>query len=159
MAGIGLDAHVAARVSRKHHAHGGLRQYIVASTREILTYRPLEYVIQTDQDVFRKSLLLVAVANARQYGYGATIAATANLSDGQLDLVMIEDRGLLGNLARLPFLMTGGLHLQPGVSVRRVKGVTVTAEGPMLFHVDGEAIACGVKLSARVRPGALCVRA
>ena len=99
VAGIGLDAHVAERVSRKHHAHGGLRRYVVASTREILTYRPLEYLIQTDQEAFRKSLLLVAFANARQYGYGATIAPTANVSDGQLELVMIEDRGLAGNLA------------------------------------------------------------
>ncbi len=159
VAGIGLDAHVAERVSRKHHAHGGLRRYVVASTREILTYRPLEYLIQTDQEAFRKSLLLVAFANARQYGYGATIAPTANVSDGQLELVMIEDRGLAGNLARLPFLMTGGLHRQPGVIVRRVSEVTVTTDAPMVFHVDGEAIAGGVKLTARVHPGALRVRA
>jgi YegS/Rv2252/BmrU family lipid kinase len=159
VAGIGLDAHVAERVSRKRHAHGGLRQYIIASSRELLTYQPIEYTIQTDQDTFRKTALVVVIANSQQYGYGAAIAPTALLSDGELDLVIIEDRGIAGNLARMPFLMTGGLHRCAGVTVRRVKDVTVTTDAPMRFHVDGEAMAGAATLSARVRPGALRVRA
>jgi len=158
-AGIGLDAHVAARVSRKHHAHGGLRPYMAASAREMFKYTPLEYTIQTETDVFRRIALVVAVANSRQYGYGAKIAPTARLDDGELDLVIVEDCGLLSNLARLPFLMTGGLHRRRGVIVRKVKEVTVTGDAPMGFHVDGEAVAGGMKISARVRPGALRLRA
>jgi diacylglycerol kinase (ATP) len=159
VAGIGLDALVAERVSRKHHAHGGLRRYIIASSRELMSYVPVEYTIRTDADTFCQKALVVVVANSRQYGYGASIAPTARLSDGELDLVIIEDRGLVGNLLRMPFLMTGGLHHQPGVTVRRVKDVTVSAAAPMGFHVDGEALAGGAQLSARVRPGALRVRA
>jgi YegS/Rv2252/BmrU family lipid kinase len=159
VAGIGLDAHVAERVSRKHHAHGGLRRYIIASSRELVSYAPVEYTIRTDKDTFRQTALVVVVANSRQYGYGASIAPTARLADGELDLVIIEDRGLAGNLLRMPFLMTGGLHRRPGVTIRRVKEVTVTAARPMGFHVDGEALAGGTELTARVRPGALRVRA
>lgn len=159
VAGIGLDAHVAERVSRKRHGHGGLPQYIIASSRELMTYTPVEYTIRTDNHVFRQTALVVVVANSKQYGYGARIAPTAKLNDGELDLVIIEDRGLAGNLLRMSFLMTGGLHRQSGVTVRRVKEVTVTAAVPMGFHVDGEAIAGGVTLSARVRSGALRVRA
>jgi YegS/Rv2252/BmrU family lipid kinase len=159
VAGIGLDAHVAERVSRKHHAHGGLWPYIMASAREIRSYTAHEYTIQVDDDVIHRAALLVAVANSRQYGYGAKIAPTARLDDGELELVMIEDRGLVGNLIRLPFLMTGGLHRQPGVTVRRVREVAVTASGPIHFHVDGEALTGGEKISARVRPGSLRVRA
>jgi diacylglycerol kinase (ATP) len=159
VAGIGLDAHVAERVSRRHHAHGGLRRYIIASSRELMNYRPVEYTIRTDQETLNKAALLVVVANSRQYGYGASIAPTARLADGELDLMIIEDRGLAGNLLRMPFLMTGGLHRQPGVTVRRVKEVTVSSAAPMGFHVDGEALEGGTELFARVRPGALRVRA
>jgi diacylglycerol kinase (ATP) len=159
VAGIGLDAHVAERVSRKHYAHGGLRRYVLASSREILSYQPIDYTIQTETDTFRQTALMVAIANSRQYGYNAKIAPTALLDDGELDLVMIEDRGLVGNLVRLPFLMTGGLHRQTGVIVRRVKEVTVTAAIPTVFHVDGEARSGGITLSARVCPKALRVRA
>jgi diacylglycerol kinase (ATP) len=159
VAGIGLDARVAERVSRTPNGRRGLRQYVVASSRAILSYEPVEYTIQTDGEVFRQTALVVAVANSRQYGYGAQIAPRALLSDGHLDLVVIDDRGLFGNLVRLPFLMTGTLHLQPGITVRRVKEVTVSAAEPMSFHVDGEALAGAVTLSARVLAGALRVRA
>ena len=73
--------------------------------------------------------------------------------------MIVEDRGVAGNLLRMPFLMTGGFHRQPGVTVRRVKEVTITADTPMGFHVDGEALAGGAHLFARVHPGALRVRA
>jgi diacylglycerol kinase (ATP) len=159
VAGIGLDSHVAERVSRKHHAHGGLRRYVLASAREILTYDSVEYTIQTDTDLFRRTALLVAVANSRQYGYGAKIAPQARLDDGELDLVVIEDRGVVGNLSRLPSLMWGSLHRQRGVTIRRVKEVTVTAAAPMRFHLDGEIIDGGATICARVLPGALRVRA
>jgi diacylglycerol kinase (ATP) len=159
VAGIGLDAHVAERVSRKHHAHGGLRQYLIASAREILTYKPIEYAIDLDGEMFRQPLLLIALANSRQYGYGARIAPTASLSDGELDVVLIHDRGLAGNVSRLPALVSGTLHTQPGVTVRKVKHVTITSDAPMMFHVDGEIAAGGATLSARMHPASLQVRA
>jgi len=159
VAGIGLDAVVAARVKRKPHAHGGLWPYVIASTREILNHKPFRFTAQIDKDVITQSALVVAIANSRQYGYGSKIAPTAKLDDGLLDLVVIEDRAFIGNLVRLPFLMTGGLHRQPGVTVRRIKEVTITCENPMPFHVDGEAHEGGTTLSVRVHPGALRVRA
>ena len=159
VAGIGLDARVAERVSRSHHAHGGLRRYIAASVGELLTGTPTRVTIRTGGDVLERSVLFVAVANARQYGYGVTIAPMARIDDGELDLVVIEDRGLAGNLTRFPSLLTGSLHHRSGVLVRRVREVTVTAAQPMAFHVDGEPGVGGVALSVRVRPGALRVRA
>jgi YegS/Rv2252/BmrU family lipid kinase len=159
VAGIGLDALVAERVSRKHHAHGGLRRYIIASSRELMDYTPVEYTIHTDTDTFSQTALVVVIANSRQYGYGACIAPTASFTDGELDLVIIEDRGLAGNLLRMPSLLTGRLHRRSGVIVRKVKAVTITSAAPMDFHVDGEAFSGGVQLSAQVRPAALRVRA
>jgi diacylglycerol kinase (ATP) len=159
VAGIGLDAHVAERVSRKHYKHGGLRRYVAASTHEILTYNPVDYEIQTDKELLRQRALVIVIANSRQYGYGALIAPTAKVDDGELDLVVVEDMGLAGTLFRLPFLMTGGLHRRKGVTVRRVKHVSITAASPMTFHIDGEAHAGEALLSAAVRPGALQVRA
>jgi diacylglycerol kinase (ATP) len=159
VAGIGLDARVAERVSRNHYPHGGLQKYVIASSGELLTYSPVAYTIQTDTEVIHEKALVVVVANSRQYGYGATIAPTADMTDGELELVVVRDLGLAGNLARLPFLMTPVLHRLPGVTVRRVKEAVVTAEAPMVFHVDGEAVTGGTRLSARIHPGALLVRA
>lgn len=158
IAGIGLDAHVAGVVATQAN-HRGLLPYLLAATKGLLTYRAITYSIDVEGETFDTSALIVAIANSRQYGFQAHVAPTAVVDDGLLDLVVIEDRSVLGNLARLPALFVGGIHHLPGVMVSRVRHVTVRARAPMLFHVDGEATQGGTELVARVHAGALRVRA
>lgn len=158
VAGIGLDAKVAADVSTFGNQRG-LRPYVRASAREVLGYLPVEYTIDIDAGSVCKHALLVALANSRQYGYGVRIAPLALLDDGLLDLVMVEDRSLFGNALRVPFLFTGDLHRRFGVSTWKVRDVRVRANQRMLFHVDGEVVEGGHELVARVHAGALRVRA
>jgi diacylglycerol kinase (ATP) len=158
IAGIGLDAHVAGAVATRIK-HRGLIPYLIATTKDLLKYTPVEYSIETDGGNIQTTALIVAIANSTQYGLGVHVAPTALVDDGSLDLVVIEDRGLARNVVRIPSVFLGGFHRKPGVIVSRVRRVTVRAAEPMLFHVDGEAIQGGTELSARVHAGALRVRA
>ena len=154
VAGVGLDAHVAALVSTLVN-HRGLLPYLRASARDLLRYTPIDYVITADDRSFEVSALFVAVANSRQYGFGARIAPGASLDDGFLDVVVVEHRMLMGNLARLPFLFFGRVDRQKGVNTSRVRTVTIRSRDSMLFHVDGEAVPGSDTLVARVHPGVL----
>lgn len=169
VAGIGLDARVATRVSGQA-ARRGFRGYLAASTRELLSFRPVNYQIQADvvsgfgrivpgHQSFSWSALTVVLANSRQYGYGTRIAPTASLDDGLLDLVVVEGRSLAGNLVRVPSLYTGRFHKAEGVMTLKVREVEVVAEAPMVFHVDGEPVAGDCRLTARIHPKALKVLA
>lgn len=158
VAGVGLDAHVAALVSTRIH-HRGLLPYMRASARDVLRYPPSEYTIEADGRSMQTSALVVALANGQQYGFGAQIAPGARLDDGLLDLVIIEDRGIAGNVMRVPSVFTGRFDRQRGVTTRRVCEVTIRSREPMLFHVDGEAVQGSDTLVARVHPGALRLRA
>src|SRR6185503_18626415 len=82
--------------------------------------------------------LLIAFANARQYGNGALIAPQARVDDGRLDVVVVEDRPLLGILRRIPALFRGQLASVPGVSMETAVTAEVVARGPIRYHVDGE---------------------
>jgi len=44
-----------------------------------------------------------------------------------------------------------------GCRIKRIREVTIEADQPMTFHVDGEPIQGGTRLRARVHPGALRV--
>lgn len=156
-AGVGLDAHVAALVSTRIH-HRGLLPYVKASARDIFRYIPLDYTIAADGRTSAVSAMFVALANGKQYGFGAEIAPNASLDDGLLDLVVVEDRAILGNLLRVPSVFLGRFHQQKGVTVSRVREVTIHSREPMLFHVDGEAVQGTDTLVARVHPGALRLR-
>jgi YegS/Rv2252/BmrU family lipid kinase len=158
VAGIGLDAKVAFDVAAFRNPRG-LRPYVVASARELLSYFPCQYAIDSDAGSLRASALVVAVANSRQYGYAALVAPLAVMDDGLLDVVVVEARSFVGNVVRLPSLFTGGFHKRSGVTTLKVREVRVRANTRMLFHVDGEVIEGERELVARVHAGALRVRA
>ena len=158
VAGIGLDAKVAFDVAAFRNPRG-LRPYVMASARELVSYFPCEYAIDSDAGSLRASALVVAVANSRQYGYAALVAPLAVMDDGLLDVVVIEGRSFVGNVVRLPSLFTGGFHKRSGVTTLKVREVRVRANTRMLFHVDGEVIEGERELVARVHAGALRVRA
>jgi YegS/Rv2252/BmrU family lipid kinase len=158
VAGIGLDAHVAALVTTRVH-HRGLMPYLSATAGDLIRYRPVEYTLDIDGQRTQTSAMVLAFANSTQWGFGAYIAPRANLQDGLLDVVIIRDRGLMGNMLRVPSLFTRRIGRQRGVDTHRAREVTIRSREAMLFHVDGEASQGSDTLVARVHPKGLRLRA
>ena len=158
IAGIGLDAHVAALVST-HVNHRGLLPYLRATVLDLIRYTPVDYTVTTDGHTLQTSALFLAIANSKQYGFGAEIAPGARLDDGLLDLVIVQDRKFAGNVRRIPSLFLRQLDRQKGIITHRVRELTVRSRDSMLFHVDGEAVQGSDTLVARVHPGALRLKA
>jgi diacylglycerol kinase (ATP) len=158
VAGIGFDAHVAACFDREPGSARGFLTYIRVSARELRRYRPASY--RLDEEGTFQPAFLIAFANAGQYGNGARIAPAARVDDGRLDVVVFRERSRLATCAALPRLFTGGAARVAGWSCRPAARMVVESERPMTFHVDGEPVAGGTRLEARVHPGALrvCVR-
>ena len=158
VAGIGLDAHVAALVTTRAH-HRGLLPYLSATAGDLIHYRPGEYMVDVDGVTKRVTALVLACANSRQWGFGAQIAPRSNLEDGLIEFVIVEDRGFFGNAVRVPALFLGRIDRQRGIETHRVREVTIRSREAMLFHVDGEAKQGSDTLTARVHPRALRLRA
>lgn len=158
VAGIGLDAHVAALVSTRAH-HRGLLPYLTASAGDLLRYRPGDYTIDIDGRSMQTTAIVLAFANSTQWGFGARIAPGASLTDGLLDVVVVQDRGFLGNASRVPALFSRRMDRQRGVHTLRALEVRIRSREPMLFHIDGEAVQGSDTLVARVRPRALRLHA
>jgi diacylglycerol kinase (ATP) len=160
IAGIGLDAEIAARLAAPG-ARRGLSGYIVATVRELRRYEPQLYSIRIDGengDVVERRALLLALANSRQYGNGAKIAPHARLDDGAIDLVVVEAHTMWSVVSRLPAFFRGTLEDGPDLLMRRATQVSISAERPILFHVDGEPRTGPATVTCRVHPGALRVR-
>jgi diacylglycerol kinase (ATP) len=158
VAGIGLDAHVAALVSTRVH-HRGLLPYLTASAADLLRYRPVDYTIDIDGRRTQTEALVLAFANSKQWGFGAQIAPAADFADGLLEFVIVQKRGLLGDALRVPSLFFHRINRQRGIATHSLREVTIRSREAMLFHVDGEAVQGSDTLVARVHPGALLLRA
>ena len=136
----------------------GLPGYVLATARRLIGYRSRRYTLATGERTVEGPALLVEVANGRQYGNGAVIAPHARLGDGLLDLVRVDAVGPARAALGLWRLFNGTVDRHPYVHCSRVAGVTISADRPLLFHVDGEAVQGGPSLSAAVVPKALRVR-
>jgi diacylglycerol kinase (ATP) len=155
VAGIGLDALVAHRFAAEGFERRGLGRYLKIAARELFTYSSRAYTVVTDGTAVRVDALLIAIANARQYGNGALIAPSARLDDGRLDVVSVATRSTLSILRQVPRLFTGRIAGAPGVTSVQAVDIEVTSDEPLPYHVDGEPFVGGASIVARSRPGAL----
>ena len=159
VAGVGLDADVAHRFAASGHARRGLSMYLVQSIAALLNHTAIPLTLTVNGATREVRPLLIAFANARQYGNGALIAPEARVDDGRLDVVVVDDRPLLGILRRVPALFRGQLASVPGVSMETAVAAEVRGRGPIRYHVDGEPCEGDGTLTATAHAGALSVRA
>jgi len=157
VAGIGIDAHVAWQFNQAHNVGRGFAGYVRIGARALFSYPPATYTITSGEGRTSVRAVLVVVANGAQYGNGARIAPGARVDDGQLELVVVEERSRMMTLLQTPRLFNGTMARVTGCSIRRLREATIECADPMIFHVDGEPIQGGTTLVARVHPGALQV--
>ena len=147
MAGFGFDADVVSR----HHASrvgrsGQLKTthraaYVEPVLRSSFGYR-FPALTMTAEGVDGAEETLVGttafVFNLPRYALGLPFAPSAMGDDGWLDLVVFRDPGPFRALHYL-WLVVRGLHLdRPGIAHRRVRRVSIRAEGAVPVQLDGD---------------------
>ena len=155
LAGIGFDAHIASAFATA--TRRGLVGYAGITARALTRYVPQQYRVSIDGVETTHRAILVTIANSAQFGNNARIAPGAKVDDGELDLVVLEERSRLATIGQMPRLFNGSVARAPGCTIRRIRSVTIEADQPMTFHVDGEPVQGGTQLRARIHPGALMV--
>ncbi len=156
VAGVGLDAAVGARLALPN-ARRGLAGYVQSAVLVWPRYAPQRFRI-TGDTTYDGDAWLIAVANSRQYGNGAQIAPEARLDDGRLDIVVVEAQPRWRLAMDVPAFFNGTLRPRPGLLMRQASTFTLSADGPMDAHVDGETRRTEGDIAITTRPGALLVK-
>ncbi|WP_341974633.1 YegS/Rv2252/BmrU family lipid kinase [Microbacterium sp. LWO13-1.2] len=155
IAALGFDAKVSDRTNRLRWPHGALRYY-VALLIELARLRPMEFSVGFDGSAPTNAAgTLIAVGNTASYGGGMPVCAGAAPDDGMLDVVRVAPLSRIRLLTLFPLLLRGTHFTRPEVRHDRVREVTVSAPG-LVVYADGERIgedACTIS----VRPAALTV--
>ncbi len=144
LSGIGFDAQVAHDFAQK--STRGLFTYTQQSIINFFKANPYQFELTIDQFSFFTDAFFISIANSNQFGNNAIIAPQASLSDGMLDIVIVQKM----NKAKLPFAllrqMRGNNQLQQLVEDMSNKSViyfqtpALTIRNPKLapLHIDGE---------------------
>jgi diacylglycerol kinase (ATP) len=144
LSGIGFDAQVAHDFAQK--STRGLFTYTQQSIINYFKANPYQFEVTIDSFSFFTDAFFISIANSNQFGNNATIAPQASLSDGLLDIVIVQKM----NKAKLPFAilrqMRGNNKLQQLVEDMSNKSV-IYFQTPSLtirnlklapLHIDGE---------------------
>lgn len=159
VSGLGFDAHVALVFANQPRGRRGLSSYLMAGIREFFSYRAEACRITVDGVMIQSApILLVALANTRQWGNNVRIAPRARPDDGRLDLVVIAHGSMWGVCARGWRLWMGSCDRASGVVTRTFIEATITAERDLPMHIDGEPAGLTREVHVRVLPRALAVK-
>lgn len=139
VAGIGLDAAVAAAVNRRFKRLRGTPAYLAAFLTVFPSFQPFELRLRWPEGEWAGAVWLAAFANAVSYGGGMRIAPMAVPDDGCLDLVIVEAVPRVELLREFPRIFSGAHVQNPRVRVLRVEQVEVSA-APQDATLDGELI-------------------
>lgn len=137
VAGAGFDAHVISRLPR--HVSSPLT-YLWGALTGLLTYRAPRFMIQAGGRVIDQHLLVTFVANAQACGNGMRVAPAAQVDDGLLDLVTIDQVGMLGALPKIAKLYRGTIHCDPIVRHIRMASVRIDAKPETGVEAEGQIV-------------------
>ena len=146
--GMGFDAFISQKFAEGNQR--GPLKYVENVLVEGLRYHSEIYTIEDEMGTHRYSAYLVSCANASQYGNNAYIAPQASMSDGLLDVIVIEPFSIL-DAAHVGFdLMNKTLNKSNLVKTFKTKKVLIhrQKEGPI--HFDGEPMMMDKELEIRV---------
>lgn len=134
--GVGMDAIVAHEFS---HGHGrGFVNYIRQSIKILGNVCARDYKIMIDDMDMSRSLCMITVGNANQWGNNAIIAPLAELSDGQFDIACVSPFRFFDVPKLFIQLMKGNLMDSSKVEYYRGESIRIKNDSEMLIHCDGE---------------------
>jgi YegS/Rv2252/BmrU family lipid kinase len=154
IASCGFDS-VVNRIANETTVVRGSPVYGLALLRALPGWEGAEFSVTVDGgEVRRFTGYSVAAANSRQFGGGMRLAPDASLTDGLLDVVIIEEMSKLRFLRLAPTVFSGRHLRYPEVSVLHAREVHISATESFTLYADGEAIA-ELPVTVRVLPAAV----
>jgi len=155
VAGIGFDGHVAALFGT--NGKRGLPGYARLVLKEFSAFGEFDGRANIDGTEVDLTGFIMAVCNSSQFGNNARIAPYASVCDAQLDLCLVRKASLIRSIGLVRKIFTGKIESSPLVTIRKMKNVQISLNGPVHFHVDGEPHPKASHFDVRVLPGALNV--
>ena len=151
--GVGFDALIAARFASS--TTRGFRSYAAIGFRAFFGYTAGEYDLVVDGEPRHCRAFTIAVANTSQYGNNARIAPHASVTDGRLDVVLVDALSPAGALTVLPRLLLGTIDKAGAVTIRHGRHIEIRRSAPGPAHLDGEPFNLPALLTIDVKPASL----
>lgn len=136
--GMGFDAFISMKFAEA--GKRGPVTYLENILREGLKYKPETYVIIDENGTSIRRAFLISCANASQYGNNAYIAPQASMSDGLLDITIMEPLDMIEASQISIDMFNKTLNNNSKIKTFKTKHIQVHREKAGFIHYDGEPV-------------------
>lgn len=151
--GVGFDAFVSSKFAES--GKRGLLSYLENTLKEGLLYKPETYDIEIDGEKQHYKAFLIACANASQYGNNVYIAPMASMSDGLLDVTIMEPFTVLEAPQIAIQLFNKSITSNSRIRTFQCHSLHIHRTSPGVIHFDGEPVEEGRDLYIRLEDKAI----
>ncbi|MBP3711479.1 MAG: diacylglycerol kinase family lipid kinase [Bacteroidaceae bacterium] len=148
--GVGFDAFISDRFAKA--GRRGLLTYIENTLKEGLKYKPDTYEITIDGERQTYKAFLIACANASQYGNNVYIAPHASMSDGLMDVTLMEPFTVLEAPQIAIQLFNKTITTNSRIHSFRCQQLHIKRSAPGVIHFDGDPKDAGKELDVKLVP-------
>ena len=146
--GMGFDAFISMKFAEA--GKRGLMTYVEQMLREGLSYKPETYEIEDEMGLKTYKAFLISAANASQYGNNAYIAPQASMSDGLIDVVIMEPFDVI-EAPQVSFdMFNKTLDKNSKIKSFRCKKLHITRSQPGVIHYDGDPVMTGAEIDVHL---------
>ena len=146
--GMGFDAFVSMKFAES--GKRGPISYAENILREGLKYQPETYTLEDETGTKQYKAFLISCANASQYGNNAYIAPQASMSDGLMDVVIMEPFDVL-EAPQVSFdMFNKTLDKHSKIKSFRCKKLHITRTKPGVIHYDGDPVMTGADIDVHL---------
>lgn len=136
--GMGFDAFISMKFAEA--GKRGPVTYLENILREGLKYKPETYEIKDESGTSLCRAFLISCANASQYGNNAYIAPQASMSDGLLDVTIMEPFDMLEAPQISIDMFNKTLNKNSKIKTFKTRHIHVHREKAGFIHYDGDPI-------------------
>lgn len=153
--GMGFDAFVSMKFANS--GKRGLLSYIENTLRETLTYKPDTYTLTLDDQQIEQRAFVIACANASQYGNNAFIAPAATMSDGLMDITVLEPFSAIEAPQLALQLFNGTLTTNSRVKTFKARKAHIKRLSKAPVHVDGDPLLTDTEIDVEIHPKGILI--
>lgn len=136
--GMGFDAFISAKFAAA--GKRGPITYLENVLKEGLVYKPETYDITFDEGQVSYQAFLISCANASQYGNDAYIAPSASMSDGLLDVIIMEPFDIIEASSISIEMFNKTLDKNSKIKTFRTNKLHIHRQQPGVIHYDGDPV-------------------
>ncbi len=141
LCGLGFDAQISHNFAMQEKR--GPSTYMKETLKNFFKAKPYRFEVTANGNTFNTNAFFLSIANSNQFGNSIVIAPKASLSDGMLDIVIVQKAGKFGLVFKLLRQVRSGKitsvhNTDKTIHYFQTKKMRIKNLDNAPFHIDGE---------------------